>query len=176
MSENTAIITTTITTTTTTNTHQETSTLVTTTVTQCPQQRPCPRCFSEDTKFCYYNNYTTSQPRHFCHRFRRHWTHGGVLRDIPVGGGSRKNRKRKNPMNPTITSAYVTTFDQPEYQDYQSVMPPPQSLLPPTQGLPPPLHVDDAGDVSVPDEENGFVSSLLEDVCFEEGVWPFCGN
>lgn len=85
-------------------------------------------------------------------------------------------------MNPTITSAYVTTFDQPEYQefqeyqDYQSVMPPPQSLLPPTQGLPPPLHVDDAGDVSVPDEENGFVSSLLEGVCFEEGVWPFCGN
>ena len=68
-------------------------------------------------------------------------------------------------MNPTITSAYVTMFDQPEYQDYQSVMPPPQSLLPPTQGLPPPVHVDD-----------GFVSSLLEDICFEEGVWPFCGN
>jgi hypothetical protein len=45
-----------------------------------------------------------------------------VLRDIPVGGGSWKNTKRKNPMNPTITSAYVTTFDQPEYQDYQSVM------------------------------------------------------
>ncbi|PWA99754.1 hypothetical protein CTI12_AA004040 [Artemisia annua] len=106
----------------------------------------------------------------------RHWTHGGVLRDILVGGGRRKNTKRKNPMNPTITSAYVTTFDQPEYQDYQSVMPPPQSLMPPTQGLPPPLHVDDAGDVSVPDEENGFVSSLLEDVCFEECIWPFCGN
>ncbi|PWA84608.1 hypothetical protein CTI12_AA005550 [Artemisia annua] len=100
-------------------------------------------------------------PRHFCRRCRRHWTHGGVLRDIPVGGGRRKNTKRKKPMNPTITSGYVTTFDQPEYQDYQSVMPP-------TQGLPPPLHVDDAGD--------GFVSSLLEDVCFEEGVWPFCGN
>ncbi|PWA74531.1 late embryogenesis abundant (LEA) hydroxyproline-rich glycoprotein family [Artemisia annua] len=101
------------------------------------------------------------KPRHFCRRCRRHWTHGGVLRDIPVGGGRRKNTKRKKPMNPTITSGYVTTFDQPEYQDYQSVMPP-------TQGLPPPLHVDDAGD--------GFVSSLLEDVCFEEGVWPFCGN
>ena len=71
-------------------------------------------------------------------------------------------------MNPTITSAYVTTFDQPEYQDYQSVMPPPQSLLPPTQDLPPP--VDDAGDA------NGFVSSLLEDVSFDEGVWPFFGN
>ena len=173
MSENTTMITTTITTTTTTSTnaHQQTSTFVTTTtVTHPPQQLQCPRCHSEDTKFCYYNNYNTSQPRHFCRSCRRHWTHGGVLRDIPVGGGSRKNTKRKNPMNPTITSAYVTTFDQPEYQDYQSVMPPPQSLLPPTQGLPPPLHVDDAGD------DNGFVSSLLEDVCFEEGVWPFCGN
>jgi hypothetical protein len=73
-------------------------------------------------------------------------------------------------MNPTTTSAYVTTFDQPEYheyQDYQSVMPPPQSLLPPTQGLPPPPPVD---------EGNGFVASLLEDVCFEDGVWPFSGN
>lgn len=95
-SPNTAIITTTITTTTTTNTHQETSTLVTTTtLTQPPQQRPCPRCFLEDTKFCYYNNYSTSQPRHFCRSCRRHWTHGGALWNIPVGGGTRKNNKRK---------------------------------------------------------------------------------
>lgn len=94
-SPNTAIITT------TTNTHQETSTLITTTtVKQPPQQLPCPRCHSQDTKFCYYNNYTTSQPRHFCRRFRRHWTHGGVLRNIPVGGGTRKNTKRKNPWTP----------------------------------------------------------------------------
>jgi hypothetical protein len=26
----------------------------------------CPRCHSEDTKFCYYNNYNIKQPRHFC--------------------------------------------------------------------------------------------------------------
>ncbi|PWA69101.1 dof zinc finger protein DOF3.4 [Artemisia annua] len=125
-----------------------------------PQQLPCPRCHSEDTKFCYYNNYTTSQPRHFCRSCHRHWTHGGVLRNIPVGGRSRKNTKRKKLMNPTTTSGYFdTTFAPPEYQ----------SLLP----LPP---VDDAGNVMVPDEGNVFVSSLLEGVCFEDGVWPFCGS
>lgn len=26
----------------------------------------CPRCDSEDTKFCYYNNYNVKQPRYFC--------------------------------------------------------------------------------------------------------------
>ena len=26
----------------------------------------CPRCCSEDTKFCYYNNYNSKQPRYFC--------------------------------------------------------------------------------------------------------------
>ncbi|KAL6227279.1 PREDICTED: dof zinc finger protein DOF3.4 [Fragaria vesca subsp. vesca] len=61
-----------------------------------PEQEhlPCPRCESTNTKFCYYNNYNFSQPRHFCKSCRRYWTHGGTLRDIPVGGGSRKNAKR----------------------------------------------------------------------------------
>lgn len=27
---------------------------------------PCPRCFSPDTKFCYYNNYNVKQPRFYC--------------------------------------------------------------------------------------------------------------
>ncbi|EEF40042.1 dof zinc finger protein DOF3.4 [Ricinus communis] len=55
---------------------------------------PCPRCDSTNTKFCYYNNYNFSQPRHFCKSCRRYWTHGGTLRDIPIGGGTRKNAKR----------------------------------------------------------------------------------
>lgn len=59
-----------------------------------PEQLQCPRCDSTNTKFCYYNNYNFSQPRHFCKSCRRYWTHGGTLRDIPVGGGSRKNAKR----------------------------------------------------------------------------------
>ncbi|XP_020150019.3 uncharacterized protein [Aegilops tauschii subsp. strangulata] len=52
---------------------------------------PCPRCESRDTKFCYYNNYNTSQPRHYCKSCRRYWTKGGTLRNVPVGGGSRKS-------------------------------------------------------------------------------------
>ncbi|XP_044476034.1 dof zinc finger protein DOF3.4-like [Mangifera indica] len=55
---------------------------------------PCPRCDSTSTKFCYYNNYNLSQPRHFCKACRRFWTHGGTLRNVPVGGGTRKNSKR----------------------------------------------------------------------------------
>ncbi|KAF5747078.1 dof zinc finger protein DOF1.6 [Tripterygium wilfordii] len=55
---------------------------------------PCPRCASTSTKFCYYNNYNLSQPRHFCKSCRRYWTQGGTLRNVPVGGGTRKNSKR----------------------------------------------------------------------------------
>ncbi|XP_050285739.1 dof zinc finger protein DOF3.1-like [Quercus robur] len=58
------------------------------------EQLKCPRCESTNTKFCYYNNYNLSQPRHFCKNCRRYWTKGGALRNIPVGGGSRKNTKR----------------------------------------------------------------------------------
>ncbi|XP_057983518.1 dof zinc finger protein DOF1.8-like [Malania oleifera] len=52
----------------------------------------CPRCASPNTKFCYYNNYSLSQPRFFCRSCRRYWTKGGSLRNVPVGGGCRKNR------------------------------------------------------------------------------------
>ncbi|TKY48238.1 Dof zinc finger protein DOF1.7 [Spatholobus suberectus] len=60
------------------------------------EQLKCPRCDSTNTKFCYYNNYNLSQPRHFCKNCRRYWTKGGALRNIPVGGGSRKNTKRSS--------------------------------------------------------------------------------
>ncbi|KAL1568851.1 dof zinc finger protein DOF4.6-like [Salvia divinorum] len=73
---------------------------------KCPKERKmrpqkeeavqCPRCNSTNTKFCYYNNYSLSQPRYFCKTCRRYWTEGGSLRNIPVGGGSRKN-KRSSP-------------------------------------------------------------------------------
>lgn len=53
----------------------------------------CPRCGSTNTKFCYYNNYSLSQPRYFCKACRRYWTEGGSLRNVPVGGGSRKSNK-----------------------------------------------------------------------------------
>ncbi|XP_050377261.1 dof zinc finger protein DOF5.6 [Argentina anserina] len=57
------------------------------------QSLKCPRCDSTHTKFCYYNNYSLSQPRYFCKTCRRYWTKGGTLRNIPVGGGCRKNKK-----------------------------------------------------------------------------------
>ncbi|EHA8587123.1 dof zinc finger protein DOF5.7-like [Cocos nucifera] len=56
----------------------------------------CPRCDSPNTKFCYYNNYSLTQPRHFCKTCRRYWTKGGTLRNVPVGGGCRKNKKSKS--------------------------------------------------------------------------------
>lgn len=55
----------------------------------------CPRCGSSNTKFCYYNNYSLTQPRYFCKGCRRYWTKGGSLRNVPVGGGCRKNRRGK---------------------------------------------------------------------------------
>ncbi|KAI3767790.1 hypothetical protein L2E82_18197 [Cichorium intybus] len=56
----------------------------------------CPRCDSPNTKFCYYNNYSLTQPRHFCKTCRRYWTKGGALRNVPIGGGCRKNKKTRS--------------------------------------------------------------------------------
>lgn len=56
----------------------------------------CPRCESTNTKFCYFNNYSLTQPRHFCKTCRRYWTRGGALRNVPVGGGCRRNKKKKS--------------------------------------------------------------------------------
>ncbi|KAE8730453.1 pentatricopeptide repeat-containing protein [Hibiscus syriacus] len=55
----------------------------------------CPRCDSTNTKFCYFNNYNLTQPRHFCKTCRRYWTRGGALRNVPVGGGYRRNNRSK---------------------------------------------------------------------------------
>ncbi|KAJ0963409.1 hypothetical protein J5N97_028531 [Dioscorea zingiberensis] len=61
-----------------------------TTTTDHRENLRCPRCDSSNTKFCYYNNYNLTQPRHFCKTCRRYWTKGGALRNIPIGGGCRK--------------------------------------------------------------------------------------
>ncbi|GMI77631.1 hypothetical protein HRI_001432400 [Hibiscus trionum] len=63
---------------------------------QQQQALKCPRCDSSNTKFCYYN-YSLSQPRHFCKSCKRYWTRGGTLRNVPVGGGCRKNKRVKRP-------------------------------------------------------------------------------
>ncbi|KAE8709630.1 Dof zinc finger protein DOF1.7 [Hibiscus syriacus] len=71
----------------------------------------CPRCESTHTKFCYYNNYSLSQPRYFCKTCRRYWTKGGTLRNIPVGGGCRKKKKfsSSKKSTPSINIAGSTT-------------------------------------------------------------------
>ncbi|KAK4421487.1 Dof zinc finger protein DOF4.6 [Sesamum alatum] len=97
--------------------------IVTTANTTCPKPslerkitRPqreqalnCPRCNSSNTKFCYYNNYSLSQPRYFCKTCRRYWTEGGSLRNIPVGGGSRKNKKSSSSSSSTTTTTLSTS-------------------------------------------------------------------
>jgi hypothetical protein len=40
--------------------------------------RPCARCNSNETRFCYYNNGLLSQPRHYCRACQRYWTEGGT--------------------------------------------------------------------------------------------------
>ncbi|KAG4933620.1 hypothetical protein AAZX31_17G172500 [Glycine max] len=62
------------------------------TTTTAVENLRCPRCDSSNTKFCYYNNYNLTQPRHFCKTCRRYWTKGGALRNVPIGGGCRKNK------------------------------------------------------------------------------------
>ena len=58
--------------------------------------QPCPRCGSQETKFCYYNNYNIKQPRYYCRTCQRYWTAGGALRDVPVGAGRRKMKGTKS--------------------------------------------------------------------------------
>ncbi|CAH8391915.1 unnamed protein product [Eruca vesicaria subsp. sativa] len=65
----------------------------------------CPRCESTNTKFCYFNNYSLTQPRHFCKSCRRYWTRGGALRNVPVGGVCRRNRRTKSSSNNNNSTA-----------------------------------------------------------------------
>ncbi|KAI3458699.1 hypothetical protein Pfo_015362 [Paulownia fortunei] len=72
----------------------------------------CPRCESTNTKFCYFNNYSLSQPRHFCKTCRRYWTRGGILRNVPVGGRCRINKRSK--MNKRSSKSLATTHTEPQ--------------------------------------------------------------
>ncbi|XP_004232898.1 dof zinc finger protein DOF1.4 [Solanum lycopersicum] len=78
---------------------------------QPPPHLKCPRCDSSNTKFCYYNNYSLSQPRHFCKACKRYWTRGGTLRNVPVGGGCRKNKRIKRPSVNSSSSTTTTSHD-----------------------------------------------------------------
>ncbi|KAE9587923.1 hypothetical protein Lal_00003113 [Lupinus albus] len=94
-----------------------------------PDQTPqkCPRCESTNTKFCYYNNYNLSQPRHFCKTCRRYWTRGGALRNVPVGGGCRRNKKNKRSSrskSPSCTDNYKPTLSNSSSSNPSSIVTP----------------------------------------------------
>ncbi|KAK7400598.1 hypothetical protein VNO78_11808 [Psophocarpus tetragonolobus] len=80
---------------------------------QQQQALKCPRCDSSNTKFCYYNNYSLSQPRHFCKACKRYWTRGGTLRNVPVGGGCRKNKRVKRPNGDTSANSSPPSSSTP---------------------------------------------------------------
>ncbi|XP_057737544.1 dof zinc finger protein DOF3.1-like [Arachis stenosperma] len=122
---------------------------------QIQQQQPileplrCPRCDSTNTKFCYYNNYNKSQPRHFCRACKRHWTKGGTLRNVPVGGGRKNKRPTKKSTTTTsistTTTTTVTTLNggggkmEVQPQSNRPLPPPPPATLYQSMIRPPPL-------------------------------------
>ncbi|CAH9111921.1 unnamed protein product [Cuscuta epithymum] len=85
----------------------------------------CPRCSSPNTKFCYYNNYSLSQPRYFCKTCRRYWTAGGSLRNVPVGGGSRKHCRRSSFSSPSLSSNKNLITSTAPKMNYLAYDPPP---------------------------------------------------
>ncbi|XP_065871320.1 dof zinc finger protein DOF3.6 [Euphorbia lathyris] len=106
----------------------------------------CPRCDSTNTKFCYFNNYSLTQPRHFCKTCRRYWTRGGALRNVPVGGGCRRNKRSKgsnrskSPSKATSSSTGLVS-NSTDIIGHNMPPPPPQPQ-PQLQHMPilPPLH------------------------------------
>ncbi|ESQ31298.1 hypothetical protein EUTSA_v10004632mg [Eutrema salsugineum] len=95
---------------------------------QDQQTLKCPRCNSSNTKFCYYNNYSLSQPRHFCKSCRRYWTRGGALRNVPIGGGCRKTKKSIKPNAITPSSSSSQRFFSSIMEDSSKFFPPPTTM------------------------------------------------
>ncbi|XP_042393466.1 dof zinc finger protein DOF4.6-like [Zingiber officinale] len=89
------------------------------------QALKCPRCASTNTKFCYYNNYSLSQPRYFCKGCRRYWTQGGSLRNVPVGGGCRKNKRcsGSSSFSSKMTKTQPPPPPPPQQQDHHAPLP-----------------------------------------------------
>ncbi|CAH8389515.1 unnamed protein product [Eruca vesicaria subsp. sativa] len=84
-----------------------------------PPPQMCPRCYSHNTRFCYYNNYSLDQPRYTCKNCRRLWTHSGTIRNIPVGGSGRKS-KRPRTDQPSV--AQVVPVESQQVNHQQSIL------------------------------------------------------
>ncbi|CAN6457429.1 unnamed protein product [Victoria cruziana] len=136
----------------------------------------CPRCDSSNTKFCYYNNYSLSQPRHFCKTCKRYWTRGGTLRNVPVGGGCRKNKRVKRTAtidhggpsshlkNPTLVASNATSSSQP-------TLPP----TPPLTSLATSTSATATTTSSFPAKENTLECNFLQDQNGFSGISPIPG-
>ncbi|CAD5179785.1 dof zinc finger protein 1-like [Musa acuminata AAA Group] len=104
---------------------------------QQPPLVPCARCGSSDTKFCYFNNYNTSQPRYYCRTCKRHWTHGGTLRNVPEGGSSKKSKLKSS-----ASSSSSPSLKLPQAQamvDQMAAVAVGTSTNPDRAAMPPPL-------------------------------------
>ncbi|KAJ1694482.1 hypothetical protein LUZ63_011180 [Rhynchospora breviuscula] len=135
----------------------------------------CPRCESTNTKFCYYNNYSRLQPRHFCRACRRHWTAGGTLRDVPFGGGRKYTKRRKISQNFCNASGSATSTTTSEsFTDTNATFPYGEPRYLPAQ-LPPleygigPLYNDIGTNT-----EFAFIGSSYDimNVFYNEGMGP----
>ena len=102
----------------------------------------CPRCESTNTKFCYYNNYSQSQPRHFCKACRRYWTEGGTLRNVPQGGGSHRRGSKRPRKTPGATTSRPVLLTGTEVVPPMPPPPPPFLVVGGggDQGVFPPFH------------------------------------
>ncbi|XP_042493991.1 dof zinc finger protein DOF1.2-like [Macadamia integrifolia] len=137
----------------------------------------CPRCASPNTKFCYYNNYSLSQPRYFCKGCRRYWTKGGSLRNVPVGGGCRKNRRstksatRNSPPVDGVSLTFcrsLTSFSSTNSDSYPVQHPPTTTTSSTSHGT--------ATDTEAPNIDLAAVFAKFlnqnQNSCFDPGLAP----
>ncbi|KAK1557985.1 hypothetical protein Q3G72_035405 [Acer saccharum] len=128
---------------------------------QQPQPQKCPRCESVNTKFCYYNNYSLSQPRFFCKTCRRYWTQGGTLRNVPVGGGCRKGKRTKSSSSSSSSGETSRSSQPPPTPSLPQVH---QNLTNPLQNMilssNPVLRSKESGNLGSYYPSGGFLSSL----------------
>lgn len=143
-----------------------------------PQQpQKCPRCESLNTKFCYYNNYSLSQPRYFCKGCRRYWTQGGTLRNVPVGGGCRKGKRSTQNKKPTTSSSSATsTQDHHQQQNVSQSSTSKTLLMPSSAANPSPIYYyPGVGGGSIGAASGMFLSSLAPYQSFNQQI-PISAN
>ncbi|GJM89055.1 hypothetical protein PR202_ga05651 [Eleusine coracana subsp. coracana] len=109
---------------------------------------PCPRCRSQDTKFCYFNNYNVKQPRHFCRACHRYWTAGGAIRNVPVGSGRRKNRAMVMPSSSSSSAPHHAATSSSGSDDQRSGSGSPPVLGAPSPGFFPPYYHDPSSSIA----------------------------